>query len=89
MGKLYTFLGVSVDVVQESYRHSRKRQAFNADITYLTANTLGFSFLADTSTVMREEELVIYNPPVPNFNISPSYYQSSDIFHQAEKPLCS
>jgi len=73
MGKVYTFLGVSVDVVQESYMPSRKRQAFKADITYLTASTLGFTFLADTSSAYREEDLVICNPPVPLPESHPSY----------------
>lgn len=58
MGKLYRFLGISVAVVQEGQSQSRKRAAFNADITYLTANSLGFTFLGDTSAVERKEELV-------------------------------
>lgn len=52
------FLGISVAVVQESQSQSRKRAAFNADITYLTANSLGFTFLSDTSAVEKEEDLV-------------------------------
>ena len=58
MGRLYRFLGISVAVVQEGQSQSRKRAAFNADITYLTANSLGFTFLGDTSAVEKEEELV-------------------------------
>ncbi len=58
MGKLYQFLGVSVAVIQEGFSQKRKRAAFNADITYLTANSLGFTFLQDTSTVDRKEDLV-------------------------------
>lgn len=58
MGKLYEFLGISVAVVQEGYRQRRKREAFSADITYLTANSLGFTFLQDTSSVERKEDLV-------------------------------
>lgn len=58
MGKLYRFLGISVSVVQEGQSQSRKRAAFNADITYLTANSLGFTFLGDTSAVEKKEDLV-------------------------------
>ncbi|KAK9916292.1 hypothetical protein WJX75_000969 [Coccomyxa subellipsoidea] len=62
MGKLYEFLGISVAVVQEGYRQRRKREAFSADITYLTANSLGFTFLQDTSSVERKEDLAITRP---------------------------
>ena len=58
MGKLYKFLGISVAVVQEGHSQKRKREAFSADITYLTANALGFTFLQDTSSVDRKEDLV-------------------------------
>lgn len=58
MGKLYEFLGLSVAVVQEGYSQIRKREAFNADITYLTANQLGFTYLADTSSVDNKNNLV-------------------------------
>ncbi|BDA41171.1 Protein translocase subunit SecA [Coccomyxa sp. Obi] len=62
MGKLYRFLGISVAVVQEGQSQSRKRAAFNADITYLTANSLGFTFLGDTSAVEKKEDLAILRP---------------------------
>ena len=57
MGKLFEFLGLSCAVVQQGFSPARCRRAFAADVTYLTANALGFSFLTDTSAVQRPEHL--------------------------------
>ncbi|NKB66712.1 MAG: accessory Sec system translocase SecA2 [Candidatus Latescibacteria bacterium] len=45
MGPLYRFLGLEVDFVQEDMDPQRRRQAYAADITYLTAKEAGFDFL--------------------------------------------
>jgi len=45
MKPLYEFLGVSVDYVQEGMDKSRRRAAYAADITYLTAKESGFDYL--------------------------------------------
>ncbi len=58
MGRLYSFLGLSVGVVQEHHSKRRRRAAFEADITYVTSNALGFTYLLDTSTAMSPDELV-------------------------------
>ena len=58
MGKLYEFLGLSFAVVQQGFSPARCRRAFAADVTYLTANALGFSFLVDSSSINRPEHLV-------------------------------
>ncbi len=58
MGKLFSFLGLSVGVVQEHHSKKRRRAAFEADITYVTSNALGFTYLLDTSTAMSPDELV-------------------------------
>ena len=58
MGRLYGFLGMSVGVVQEHHSKSRRRAAFEADITYVTSNALGFTYLNDTSTAMSPDHLV-------------------------------
>jgi preprotein translocase subunit SecA len=58
MGKLYEFLGLSVEFVEQADSQARKRRAFAADITYTTALTLGFSFLAETSSVDDKDNLV-------------------------------
>jgi len=52
MKPLYDFLGVRVDYVQEGMSKERRKAAYSADITYLTAKESGFdylrSFLAET-----------------------------------------
>ena len=58
MGRLYSFLGLSVGLVQEHHSKKRQRAAFGADITYVTSNALGFTYLTDTSTAMSPQELV-------------------------------
>ncbi len=68
MGKLYEFLGLSCAVVQQGFSPARCRRAFAADVTYLTANALGFSFLVDSSSINRPEHLVrnpIWQTSVP------------------------
>ena len=58
MGKIFSFLGLSVGVVQEDDSKKRRRAAFDADITYVTSNVLGFTYLSDTSTAKTPEQLV-------------------------------
>ena len=58
MGKVFLFLGLSCAVVQQGHSPVRCRRAFDADVTYTTANSLGFSFLMDTSSALRPEFLV-------------------------------
>ncbi len=45
MGKIYTFLGLSVDYIQEGMSLIDKRKAYHADITYGTAKEMGFDYL--------------------------------------------
>ena len=47
MGKLYTFLGMSVGVVYPGMDHADKHSAYAADITYGTNNEYGFDYLRD------------------------------------------
>lgn len=47
MGKLYTFLGLSVGVISHGQSHEEKQAAYNADITYGTNNEFGFDYLRD------------------------------------------
>ena len=43
----FTFLGLSVGVVQEEMTAGQRRSAYEADITYATAKEVGFDFLRD------------------------------------------
>ncbi len=47
MGKIYTFLGLSVGVNLPQTSPEKKREAYNADITYGTNNEFGFDYLRD------------------------------------------
>lgn len=48
MGPVYRFLGLSVKSVQAGMSLPEKREAYSADITYVTAKEAGFDYLRDT-----------------------------------------
>lgn len=48
MGPIYHFLGLKVNSVQAGMSLSEKREAYAADITYVTAKEAGFDYLRDT-----------------------------------------
>ncbi len=48
MGPVYHFLGVTVGHIREGLGPDERRQAYLADITYLTAKEAGFDFLRDS-----------------------------------------
>ncbi|SDF46435.1 preprotein translocase subunit SecA [Fontibacillus panacisegetis] len=48
MGPIYRFLGLTVKSVQAGMSLSEKREAYAADITYVTAKEAGFDYLRDT-----------------------------------------
>ena len=47
MGPLYNYLGLSVGVIQHDLTPEARRAAYNADITYVTNNEVGFDYLRD------------------------------------------
>ena len=47
MGRLYTWLGLSVGVIQHGLTDDQRREAYASDITYATNNELGFDYLRD------------------------------------------
>jgi preprotein translocase subunit SecA len=47
MGPIYRFLGLSVGYVQQGMSHDERHAAYACDITYATANEIGFDFLRD------------------------------------------
>jgi preprotein translocase subunit SecA len=55
MGKLYTFLGLSVGVNLSQMDPLEKRKAYAADITYGTNNEFGFDYLRDNMAMHVEE----------------------------------
>ncbi|MBP6020385.1 MAG: preprotein translocase subunit SecA [Burkholderiaceae bacterium] len=55
MGRLYTFLGMSVGVVVPQQDNDEKRAAYQADITYGTNNEYGFDYLRDNMEYRAED----------------------------------
>lgn len=54
MGKLYTFLGLTVGCVIHGISEEKRRVAYLADITYGTNNEYGFDYLRDNMVVYKE-----------------------------------
>ncbi|MDP4180167.1 MAG: accessory Sec system translocase SecA2, partial [Bacillota bacterium] len=48
MGRIYTFLGLTVGYVNEGMNKAERRTAYEADITYVTAKEAGFDYLRDS-----------------------------------------
>ncbi len=57
MGKLYTFLGLSVGCIIHGIPTDKRRQAYLADITYGTNNEFGFDYLRDNMCVYRKDQM--------------------------------
>lgn len=55
MGKLYTFLGLTVGCVIHAVEGEARKAAYNADITYGTNNEFGFDYLRDNMVIYREQ----------------------------------
>ena len=54
MGKIYTFLGLSVGCIIHDLEPDERRAAYNSDITYGTNTEFGFDYLRDNMAVYRE-----------------------------------
>lgn len=55
MGKVYSWLGLSVGVVYPGMPHGDKKAAYAADITYGTNNEFGFDYLRDNMALRFED----------------------------------
>ncbi|MGB4311764.1 MAG: preprotein translocase subunit SecA [Natronincolaceae bacterium] len=55
MGKIYTFLGLTVGVIVHGLTNEQRRAAYNADITYGTNNEFGFDYLRDNMVINIED----------------------------------
>ena len=51
MGKVHRFLGLEVGLVLHDMTPDERRAAYNADITYVTNNELGFDYLRDNMVI--------------------------------------
>ncbi|MDR1292441.1 MAG: preprotein translocase subunit SecA, partial [Clostridiales Family XIII bacterium] len=55
MGKLYSFLGLSVGCVVHGITSAQRKEAYNADITYGTNNEFGFDYLRDNMVIYEDD----------------------------------
>ena len=55
MGKLYSFLGLTVGCVVHGITNEQRRQAYMADITYGTNNEFGFDYLRDNMVIYSKD----------------------------------
>jgi preprotein translocase subunit SecA len=55
MGKVYSFLGMTVGLIVHDMENDDKRIAYNCDITYATNNELGFDYLRDNMVIYKED----------------------------------
>lgn len=55
MGKLYTFLGLSVGCITHGLTHDQRKEAYNSDITYGTNNEFGFDYLRDNMVTYKND----------------------------------
>ena len=58
MGPIYDFFGLSVGYVQREMATNERRQAYSCDITYATANEIGFDYLRDQLALHPAEQVL-------------------------------
>jgi len=58
MGKIFSFLGLTVGINSRELTPKEKQDAYNADITYTTNNELGFDYLRDNMVVRKEDRVL-------------------------------
>ncbi|MBP5750362.1 MAG: preprotein translocase subunit SecA [Firmicutes bacterium] len=57
MGKLYTFLGLTVGCIIHGIPTDKRREAYLSDITYGTNNEFGFDYLRDNMCVYQKDQM--------------------------------
>jgi SecA-like ATPase subunit of protein translocation complex len=57
MGGIYEFLGLSVGCIQQTLRTTERRLAYSRDVTYGTANEMGFNYLRDQLAMQPDEQV--------------------------------
>ncbi len=99
MGKLYSFLGLTVGLIIHGLNTAEKHAAYNADITYGTNNEYGFDYLRDNMVVRKEDAVqrglnyaivdeidsILIDEARTPLIISGQGEQSSDLYKQANE----
>ena len=55
MGKVYTYLGLSVGLIVHGLDYHQRKMAYSADVTYGTNNEFGFDYLRDNMVVYPDQ----------------------------------
>ncbi len=55
MGKIYSFLGLTVGLIVHDLDNEERRKAYSCDITYGTNNEFGFDYLRDNMVIYKED----------------------------------
>ena len=58
MGEIHRFLGQSCEVVLNSMTSEERKNAYAADITYVTNNELGFDYLRDNMAIYKKQQVL-------------------------------
>lgn len=58
MGAIYKFLGLSVGIIQHDMTDEERREAYGADITYVTNSELGFDYLRDNMKFSKDQQVL-------------------------------
>jgi len=81
MGQVYRFLGLNTGLIQENMTTSERQKNYDADITYVTNNELGFDYLRDNMA------LNIQNVVLRPFNYCIVDEVDSVLIDEAQTPL--
>ncbi len=57
MGEIYKFLGLTVGVIQNQMNNAERREMYQCDITFGTANEFGFDYLRDNMAQTAEDRV--------------------------------
>ncbi|MDF1543514.1 MAG: preprotein translocase subunit SecA [bacterium] len=57
MGKIYEYLGLTVGVVQNQMNNAERREMYECDVTFGTANEFGFDYLRDNMAQTAEDRV--------------------------------
>ena len=57
MGPIYRFLGLSVGCIQQGMDSEERQRAYACDVTYATANEIGFDYLRDQLALQPTEQV--------------------------------
>ncbi len=58
MGEVHRFLGQTCEVVLNEMDATARQHAYNADITYVTNNELGFDYLRDNMAIYKNQQVL-------------------------------